>query len=72
VYDVCNFSGNKQNSKRPTLDTVLDVGLSEENPKTNNKKRKQNPEPSGASVNEEQFLPYHQLNATINQVAKVE
>jgi hypothetical protein len=59
----------KQNSKRPsTLDTVLDVGLSEENPITSNKKKKH--APSVASAKEEQrVLPYHQPNAPINQVA---
>jgi hypothetical protein len=57
----------KQNFKQPTLDTVLDVGLSEENPITSNKKKKL--APSVASANEERVLPYHQPNAPIIQVA---
>jgi hypothetical protein len=62
-------SNKKLNFKRPTLDTVWDVGLSEENPITSNKK-KQKPAPSNASVvNKERVLPYHHPNASINQVA---
>jgi hypothetical protein len=45
----------------------LDVGLSEENPITSNKKEKL--APSVASANGERVLPYHQPNAPINQVA---
>jgi hypothetical protein len=47
------------------------VGLSEENPITSNNKKKQKTAPSNASENEEWVslvLPYHQPNASINQV----
>jgi hypothetical protein len=46
-----------------TLDTVLDVGLSEENPITSNKKKKkQKLAPGAASVNEERVLSFPQPN----------
>jgi hypothetical protein len=53
------------------LGPVLDVGLSEEDPITSNKK-KQKPAPSDASENKERVgvvLPYHQPDASSNQVA---
>jgi hypothetical protein len=71
LWAVRSFSNKKENSKQPILDTVLDVGLSEENPITSNKK-KQKPAPSDASENEERVglvLPFHQPNASTNQVA---
>jgi hypothetical protein len=71
LWAVQSVSNKKENSKQPILGTALDIGLSEENPITNNKK-KQKPAPSDASENEEQVglvLPYHHPNASINQVA---
>jgi hypothetical protein len=50
------------------LDTALDLGLSEENPITSNKKKKLAPSVSIASAIKECVLPYHQPNAPINQV----
>jgi hypothetical protein len=70
LWVVQSASSPNQNSKGPTLDTVLDVGLSEENLITSNKKkRKEKVAPSAASVNEEQVLPFPQLNVAINLVA---
>ena len=69
LWSVRSGVNPTQNSKQPaTLDTVLDVGLSEENPITSNKNNKKKLAPSDASVNEERVLPYHQPNAPINQV----
>ncbi len=68
LWSVHSGANPKQISQRPsTLDTVLDVGLSEENPITSNKKKKR--APSVASAIKESVLPYHQPNAPINQVA---
>jgi hypothetical protein len=68
LWSVHSGANPKQNSQLPsTLDTVLDVGLSEENPITSNKKKKR--APSDASAIKERVLPYHQPNTPINQVA---
>jgi hypothetical protein len=68
LWSVRSGANPKQNSKRPsTLDTALDVGLSEENPITSNKKKER--APSVASAIKERVLPYHQPNVPINQVA---
>jgi hypothetical protein len=67
LWSIPSVANPKQNSKRPTLDTVLDVGHSEENPITRKNKKKKLAS-SVASAKEERVLPYRQLNAPINQV----
>jgi hypothetical protein len=65
LWSVHSGANAKQISQRPsTLDTVLDVGLSEDNPITSNKKKKR--APSVSSAIKERVLPYHQPNAPIN------
>jgi hypothetical protein len=64
-------SNKKANSKQYVLYTDSDVGFSEENPITSNKKQKPAPS-SNTFENEERVglvLPYHQPNTSINQVA---
>jgi hypothetical protein len=68
LWAIHSGANPTQMSQRPsTLDTVLDVGLSEENPITSNKKKKR--APSVASAIKERVLPYRQPNVSINQVA---
>jgi hypothetical protein len=70
LWVIRSVSNKKENSKRPILDTVLDVGFSEGNPISSTKKQKA--APSDASTDEEGVglvLPYHQPNVSINQLA---
>jgi hypothetical protein len=68
LWSVLTGENPLQNSKRPTtLNTVLDVGLSSENPITSNKRKKV--APSDVSANEERVPPYRLPTAPINQVA---
>jgi hypothetical protein len=64
LWAVCSGPTKKQNFKRPSLDTVSDVGFSQENSISISKKEK--PAPSvAAKVEEHLGIP----EAAINQVA---